>query len=510
MKSMQNLLIAAALGLASCAVVAASTPEKPVRIAAPFEIKGSDPALSGDILLRMDVVETLVEVNERGEPVAALAQRWQVSDDGLRWQFHLRDGVHFHDGSLLDAVAVVKSLNTARGKAGLLDKTPIADISGAGQLVTITLREPFTPLLSVLAESRSQILALASWDAQGNITRIIGSGPFTLTSFQPPQSLTVARFADYWGEKPAIAAASYLATGRAETRALLAESGDADYVFNLDAASRQRLARKASLHIPAIPVPRTLMLKLNLADPLLAELPVREAISMAIDRNALAQAVLRYPGAASQLFPPNMAEWHNPALTPLHYQPQQAAQLLQSAGWQRGADGVLTRNGQRFSLTLLTYPDRPELPLMAMVIQQQLRQVGIDVRINATNASEIPAQHHNNRLQLALFARNFALTPDPTGTLLQDYGTHGGDWGAMNWHAAGFDAALHTLTQSTDGAARAGARSVITRALQQDLPVIPLAWYQQSAAVNSQLQGVKLDPFERHFGLRQMHWGSHD
>ena len=185
MKSMQNLLIAAALGLASCAVVAASTPEKPVRIAAPFEIKGSDPALSGDILLRMDVVETLVEVNDRGEPVAALAQRWQVSDDGLRWQFQLRDGVHFHDGSLLDAVAVVKSLNTARGKAGLLDKTPIADISGAGQLVTITLREPFTPLLSVLAESRSQILALASWDAQGNITRIIGSGPFKLTSFQP-------------------------------------------------------------------------------------------------------------------------------------------------------------------------------------------------------------------------------------------------------------------------------------------------------------------------------------
>ena len=148
MKSMQNLLIAAALGgfLRRCG---GEHHRKPVRIAAPFEIKGSDPALSGDILLRMDVVETLVEVNERGEPVAALAQRWQVSDDGLRWQFQLRDGVHFHDGSLLDAVAVVKSLNTARGKAGLLDKTPIADISGAGQLVTITLREPFTPLLSV-------------------------------------------------------------------------------------------------------------------------------------------------------------------------------------------------------------------------------------------------------------------------------------------------------------------------------------------------------------------------
>ncbi len=227
MKSMKKLLIATALGLASCASFAAQHQENTVRIAAPFEIKGADPALSGDILLRMDVVETLVEVNQRGEPIPALAMSWQVSEDGLRWQLQLRDNVRFHDGSPLDAAAVVKSLNTARSKAGLLDKTPITEISGEGQVVTITLREPFTPLLSVLAESRSQILALSSWDAQGNITRIIGSGPFMLTAFQPPQSLAVKRFEAYWGEKPHIAAASYLSSGRAETRALLAESGDA-------------------------------------------------------------------------------------------------------------------------------------------------------------------------------------------------------------------------------------------------------------------------------------------
>lgn len=506
MKSMKKLLIATALGLASCASFAAQHQENTVRIAAPFEIKGADPALSGDILLRMDVVETLVEVNQRGEPIPALAKSWQVSENGLRWQLQLRDNVHFHDGSPLDAAAVVKSLNTARSKAGLLDKTPITEISGEGQVVTITLREPFTPLLSVLAESRSQILALSSWDAQGNITRIIGSGPFMLTAFQPPQSLAVKRFEGYWGEKPYIAAASYLSSGRAETRALLAESGDADYVFNLDAASRQRLARKPALQLPAIPVPRTLMLKLNLGDPLLAEQPVREAISMAIDRYALAMAVLRYPGAASQLFPPNMGEWHNAALPPLSYQPDSAVTLLQKAGWQPGSDGVLTRNGQRFSLTLLTFPDRPELPLMAMVIQQQLRKIGIEVKINSTNASEIPAQHHSGKLQLALFSRNFALTPDPTGTLLQDYAEKGGDWGAMNWHPTGFSGALHTLTQSTDASARAKARTLITSALQQDLPVIPIAWYQQSAAINSQLQNVALDPFERHFGLRQLRW----
>ncbi|WAH62120.1 ABC transporter substrate-binding protein (plasmid) [Pseudomonas silvicola] len=55
-------------------------------------------------------------MNQRGEPIPALAKSWQVSEDGLRWQLQLRDNVHFHDGSPLDAAAVVKSLNTARSK----------------------------------------------------------------------------------------------------------------------------------------------------------------------------------------------------------------------------------------------------------------------------------------------------------------------------------------------------------------------------------------------------------
>lgn len=477
-----------------------------VRIAAPFEIKGPDPALSGDILLRMDVVETLVETDEKGKAVPALAESWDISPDGLQWHFTLRSNAHFHDGSPVTAESVVKSLNTARSKPGLLDKAPITSVSGEDRRVTVTLSEPFTPLLAVLAESRSQILALNSWDDTNTISRVIGSGPFQLVSFQPPQSLSVKRFEGYWGEKPSIERARYLSAGRAETRALLAESGDADYVFNLDAASRQRLSHKSSLQVLTVSVPRTVMLKLNVAHPFLKEQTTREALSLAINRNALAAAILRYPGAATQMFPPSMAGWHNASLQPLDYAPQRAAALLAQSGWISGRDGMLTRAGQRFTLTLLTYPDRPELPLIAMVIQQQLREVGIEVIINSTNSSEIPARHHDGSLQMALYARNFALTPDPGGTLLQDYGSQGGDWGAMNWHDNAFDKALSTLSRSNDPDQRQQARAVITAALQRDLPVIPVAWYQQSAAVNAKLAAVKLDPFERHFGLREMKW----
>ncbi len=248
------------------------------------------------------------------------------------------------------------------------------------------------------------------------------------------------------------------------------------------------------------------MLKLNVAHPFLKEQTTREALSLAINRNALSAAILRYPGAATQMFPPSMAGWHNASLQPLDYAPQRAAALLAQSGWISGRDGMLTRAGQRFTLTLLTYPDRPELPLIAMVIQQQLREVGIEVIINSTNSSEIPARHHDGSLQMALYARNFALTPDPGGTLLQDYGSQGGDWGAMNWHDNAFDKALSTLSRSNDPDQRQQARAVITAALQRDLPVIPVAWYQQSAAANAKLAAIKLDPFERHFGLREMKW----
>lgn len=506
MTQLKSLFYSAIAGLIVASLSAYADETRPVRIAAPFEIKGTDPALSGDILLRMDVVETLVETDIKGAPVPALAESWQASPDGLQWRFRLRANAHFHDGSLVTAESVVKSLNIARSKPGLLDKAPITSIVGEDRQVTITLSEPFTPLLAVLAESRSQILALASWDNANAVTRIIGSGPFQLVRFQPPQTLSVKRFEGYWGNKPAIVNAEFLSAGRAETRALLAESEDADYVFNLDAASRQRLSQKKSLQLLTVSVPRTVMLKLNLAHPFLKEQTTREALSLAINRRELANAILRYPGAATQMFPPSMAEWHNPALPALDFSPQRATALLTQSGWKPGRDGILVRDGQRFTLTLLTYPDRPELPLIAMVIQQQLRQTGIDVVINSTNSSEIPARHHDGSLQMALFARNFALTPDPTGTLLQDYGTQGGDWGAMNWHDKAFGEALSTLSRRYDVAMRQKAREVITSALQRDLPVIPIAWYQQSAAVNVNLTSVTLDPFERHFGLRDMRW----
>ncbi|QGU87938.1 ABC transporter substrate-binding protein [Erwinia sorbitola] len=494
------------LMLAAAALPASAAPERIATLVAPFEIKGTDPTLSGDIFLKMSIVETLVNADSSGQPLPGLATNWSVSDNGRLWRFTLRPGVKFHDGSALSAESVVNALEVSRSKPGLLDKAPVTAIRAENGQVLITLSQPFTPLLSMLAENRAQILAPASYDNSHKVVQIIGSGPYRLTSLQAPQKLTVTRFHDYWGHAPAIEQASYMAVGRAETRALLAESGNADMVLNLDPASRSRLKNNRKIELMAVSIPRSVLLKVNAGHPLLNDARVRQALSMALDRQGIARAILRYPAAADQLFPPSVAQWHNPGLTPLVYQPQQAQALLEELGWKTGADGILQRNGQPFTLTLTTYPDRPELPLIAAAIQQQLRDVGIQLTINTTNSGEIAAKHHDGTLELALVARNFALTPDLLGTLLQDYAPQGGDWGAMNWSNATFNQTLADLVQGRNVAKSQTERQQLTRILQTELPAIPVAWYQQTAAVSKRLSGATLDPFERTFGLENMRW----
>lgn len=484
------------LVLALLAATAVPSYAQDVTIVAPFEIKGMDPTTTGSVFQRLDVAETLVDVDQAGRLTPSLAENWSVSEDGLTWRFVVRPGVQFHDGSPLTAMAALGALRVAQGKPGPLAKAPIAGMEAQGDTVVIHLTQPYASLAAVLAEYRSQILAPAAYDGT-DVVQVIGTGAFRVTGMAPPLQLQAERFDGYWGAAPAIAHATYQAVGRAETRALMAESGDADYVLNLDPASVSRLTGARGLSVEQVAIPRSLVLKVNAAE---LELEVRRALSFAIDREGLARAILRYPSGANQLFPPAVADWHDPDLTPLSHDPDEATRILASLGWTPGPDGILTREGERFSLTLTTYPDRPELPLVAAVLEQMLRQVGVELVIDATNSSEIPVRHADGTLDVALFARNFALLPDPLATLLEDYNPNG-EWGAMNWENAEFTALLDKLSRGQGGDAE---RHRAMQILQQDLPVIPIAWYQQTAAISDRLKGARLDPYERSFGLRAM------
>jgi len=114
--------------------------------------------------------------------------------------------------------------------------------------------------------------------------------------------------------------------------------------------------------------------------------------------------------------------------------------------------------------------------------------------------------HKDGTLELALFARNYALTPDPIGTVLQDFGAGGGDWGAMGWDNWAVAKALETIAASEDKTQRAEAIGLVASELQSGLPVIPIVWYQHTVAIAEGLQGVIVDPLQRSYGLSEMNW----
>lgn len=483
-------LLALGLGLPAMA-------DTVIDVAAPFEIQSAEPSTSGHIFTRMGIAETLVDADHQGRLLPGLATEWAVSGDGLSWRFALRPGVRFHDGSAMTAAAVVNALEIARAKPGPVGGLPIAAITAAEGAVIITLTEARAALPAFLAESRAQILAPDAYGADGQAVAVIGTGPFRVMELVPPLSLRAASFADYWGQPPHVPEVTYTAVSRAETRALMAESGDADFVFNLDPASVTRLSQSDAVQVMSVAIPRTLLLKVNAAHPFLNTPETRQALSLAIDRAGIAQAVLRYPEGADQLFPPAIGAWHNDGIAPLQYDVAAARASLAAQGWIAGADGILTRDGQRFALTLTTYPDRPELPLVAAVLEQQFRAIGVEVTINSTNSSEIPAGHQAGTLELGLLARNFALIPEPIGTVLSDYAPSG-DWGAMGWENPEIVALAQALARGEGGDAE---RARISAILQAELPVIPIAWYQQTLAVRAGVEGAIIDPWERDFGL---------
>lgn len=476
-------------------------------IAAPWHVESLDPSISGDAFLRLAIAETLVEADQAAVLQPGLATSWTVSDDGLTWHFPIREDVVFHDGTPLTAALVAAYLTRAESLPGILDRAPITSIDAEGGAVRFTLSTPFAALPALLAHGSTVILAPSSFDDEGRAVDAIGTGPFRVTNVSPPQSLDAERFDGYWGPAPEIASLRYLSAGRAETRALLAESGDADMVFLLDPAGFARLSQLDGLVSQAVAIPRVTVIKVNLDHPALAAPEARQALSLAIDRAGIAAGILRFPGSgATQIFPPILSDWHQSDLPPLDHDPEAARDLLAGLGWAPGEDAILTRDGERFALTLRTFTDRPELPLIAAALQDQWRAIGVELTVSIGNFSEIPAGHQDGSLDVALYARNYGLTPDPIGTVHQDYGPGGGDWGAMNWRRPDVAQALATIARSADPEVRAGHIETVVQALQADLPVIPILWYQYTVAYADGLENVIIDPLERRYGLRSIRW----
>jgi peptide/nickel transport system substrate-binding protein len=437
------------------------------------------------VLTQLGATETLVAAGPDGQPVPRLAASWARADPQT-WRFELRPGVTFHDGTPLTGQAVAAALNRVAGVAAppraVRGIGLVAEAEGdAAVLVRTSAPDPILPLR--LTSPNTAILAPSAYQGDGPPAVLgTGTGPMRLTTTDPGAA-SLERFDAYWGGRPR------LATVRAEyvpdpaARALAFRAGDVDIAQGLPEPAVLELSATDGVEVQTVAAPRTVTLFLNQSAAPFADVRVRRAVQQAIDRTALAEQALA--GAAlpaSDLFGPAVP-WGSTAAPPPP-DPAATTALLAEAGY--GPGNPLT-------VRLWTYPNRPELPVLATAVQAMLTEVGINAEIEvgeyATQEPDVLAGSYD----MFLLSRSYLTdVPDAAGVLTSDY-TCDGSYNLDRYCSPAFDALVAGLSGITEPAAR---QEVFARAAQQlvaDAVGVHLVHSQDSAAARG-VVGFTADP----------------
>ena len=469
-----------------------------------------DPHLSGSMPQRLGYAETLVGVDYAGKMIPNLAKSWEASGDGKKWTLILRDGVRFHDGTPFTAEIMKESLERSFNKsASVFKKIPVTSIEAPDNLtLIINLNSTFPALPAYLSKGESAALAPGSYDADGNVTKPIGTGPFIFESWKPEEEIVVVKNNNYWGQVASVDKVIYRIIPEELTRKMLLDSKDIQIAMILSPEIAEKYTKEANYTVLQQPIARVRMMGFNTEKEPFNDKKVRQAVNYAIDREAIVNYVLHgYGTTAAGLFPPEFY-WANKDIAPYTYEPEKAKSLLNEAGWtDSNGDGTLDKDGKALKITLVTYPERAELPPIAEVIQQQLKKVGIDTELKVLNTDAANSLRNKGEFDIFLVGRGLLFVPDPDEIMMTDYhssGTSEDGWGAYRWHNDRVDELLEQARTTSDLAARKKLYDEVQAIVVEEAPVSYLNYYVNIDVTNSNIKGYHLHPTEYSLDLQNV------
>lgn len=320
------------------------------------------------------VYDTLIEVDQDGVLVPALASSWAVSDDGLTYTFELVEAT-FHDGSAFTAHDVVASLNRIRSEelaspkrtdyAAVVNVEAVSDRS-----VKIELENPQPALLATLASGWGAILPaekLASGHDFGN--EPVGTGPFVFRSWARDSAIVLDRYDDYFRPPATIeqVVIRFVTDSSVQLQGLL--TGEFDVIDTVAESDEATVEANPGLELVREPSGMVLVAGLNTRREALSDVRVRQALNMAVDTEIVME-VAYSGGSQVGTFMEAGSPWYPLDVQPYGYDPEAARELLREAGVASG-------------LTLdLVLPEPYEQHITAgQIVQDYLAQVGIDAKI---------------------------------------------------------------------------------------------------------------------------------
>ncbi|WP_138466712.1 ABC transporter substrate-binding protein [Poseidonocella sp. HB161398] len=381
---MQINRIWAAAALAAATGGACLAQDRDVTVVLSEEVDVMEPCMVGrqniSRIISQNITERLTEYDYRnGGLLPRLATSWEQLDEDT-WRFHLRDGVAFHDGGAFTADDVIFSIE--RNKNPDLPCEVGAKFFGGIDFsfetpdpltldITTSPPSPILPLLMAVMPVQSKAATPA-----GEFTRApVGTGPYVFDSWDVGREITLARNPDYWGETPEVEAAHYVFRADSAVAAAMVASGEADIVPSIAIQDATDPATDFSY-----PNSETTRLRINTLEPPLDDRRVREALNLAIDREAMVGTLFSEDvQIATQLVVPTTMGY-NKDIKPFPYDPDRARALLAEAK----ADGVPVDA----PITLIGRVNQFANATEAMeAISAMLREVGFTINLQMQDVS---------------------------------------------------------------------------------------------------------------------------
>lgn len=435
------------------------------------------------------IFDALVKRDEKFNVGPWLARSWDTPDP-LTYIFHLAGGVTFHDGRPLTSADVKWTLDSMRnGKIPTVKSAAfrMVDRVEAPDPMTVVLHlsKPDPALLWNLSDGAMGIVPNGSGRDFGQ--HPIGSGPFRFVSQEQDQQVTLERNPNSWQPLPSIQRIRFAVVPDAITRALELQKGSADVCVScLTADMIYALRNNSQLQIESGPGTILNYITFNVRDPILKDTRVRQAIAFAINRPLIIHSLWRDRARmAESLLPEQHWAWTG-NLARHAYDPERANSLLDAAGLKRNSSGV------RLHLALKTSTDESSR-LLAQILQQELRQVGIALDIRSFEFATFYSDISKGVFQMYTL-RWIGGNENPDifryGFQTASFPPKGANRGYYSNPALDklIDDALSTANEET----RRGDYVQIQRILAEDVPSIDL-WYLDTVIIhNRRLRNVPL------------------
>lgn len=428
--------------------------------------------------------DKLVDISPTLEIVPQLATSWSVAPDGMSITFKLRDGVKFHDGTVMDAEAVKANLDRARTLADSRRKSELASVDEVAVVDPLTimlkLKKPDATLLSTLSDRAGMMLSPKSF-ATDVAARPICSGPYKFVERVQNDRIVLERFADYWHKQDfAFDRVIYRAIPDTTVRLANLRSGDLDMLERLAPTDVKSVQGDANFKYAPITGLGYQGLTINVGNGPAADTPlgkdkrVRQALSLSIDRKVISDVVFEgtYPPAV-QAFPPSSFAY-NPDIKVPTRDIAKAKELLKEAGVKTPLDVEIQA------------ANNPVFQRVVEVIQAMAAEAGFNIKIRTTEFATLIREQVAGRFQVSSIGWSGRADPDGNAHV---FWTTGGGQNDGKYSNPEVDRLMNEARTKYDVAERRKLYDAAQKIVQDELPIIYLLYWNWPYALNKSVQG---------------------